>query len=132
MRIISRANATKWENQNPSLKAVTGNCFYLPFRNSSFDVAIASLVLSQLSGLEDAVSEIARVLKPGGLFAGWDPNPFNPIILYRYLINPHSRNQYLFWPHKVRPVFEAAGFATTTRFFYAKIPGREVGFWAHA
>jgi SAM-dependent methyltransferase len=126
------------ENRNPHLKSVAGNCFRLPFRSCSFDVAFASGVLSQLPGLKDAVSEIARVLKPGGLFVGWDPNPFNPVILYRYLANPHSGNQYMFWPHKVRPVFEASGFTATTRFFYAKLPwarsrflGTCIGILAH-
>ena len=109
-------------NQNPSLKAVAGDCFHLPFRSRSFDVVFASGVLSQLPNLKDAVFEIARVLKPGGLFAGWDPNPFNPVILYRYLATPRSANQFIFWPHKIRPVFESVGFTGTTRFFYAKLP----------
>ena len=110
------------ENRNPHLKSVAGNCFHLPFRNHSFDVVFASLVLSQFPSLKDAVFEIQRVLKPGGLFVGWDPNPFNPVMLYRFFLRPCSANQYLFWPHKIRPVFEASGFTTTTRFFYAKLP----------
>ena len=110
------------ENRNPSLKAVTGNCFCLPFRSGSFDVAVASLVLSQLPNLKDALGEIRRVLKPGGLFVGWEPNPFNPVILYRYLATPRSPNQSIFWPHKVLPIFESVGLSATTQFFYAKIP----------
>jgi len=109
-------------NTNPSLKAIVGDGFRLPFRKCAFDVVFASGVLSELPGLHDAVMEIGQVLKPGGLFIGWDPNPFNPVILYRYLAKPRSANQYLFWPNKVRRAFEACGFAATTRFFYAKLP----------
>src|SRR5215510_9721881 len=43
------------ENHNPSLKAVTGSCFQLPFKNGLFDVAFASGVLSQLPNLKDAL-----------------------------------------------------------------------------
>jgi len=110
------------ENSNPLLKAIVGNCFQLPFKTGSFDVVVGSLVLSQLPNLRCAVDEIGRMLKPGGIFVGWEPNPFNPLILYRYLSRPHSGNQFLFWPHTFRPVFEANGFAMSTRFFYAKLP----------
>ena len=109
-------------NQNQNLKAVVGDCFHLPFQNHSFDVVFASLVLSQLPSLESAIAEIKRVLKAGGLFVGCEPNPFHPVILYRYLLKPHSANQFLFWPHKIRPIFKSAGFVVTTHFFYAKLP----------
>ena len=78
------------ENRNSRLKAVTGSCFQFPFRSGLFDVVFASGVLSQLPDLKDALREIGRVLKPGGVFVSWDPNPFNPVILYRYLATPRS------------------------------------------
>ena len=112
-----------WQaNQNPVLKAVVGDCFHLPFRTCSFDVVIASLVLHQLPDLKGVVSEIARILKAQGLFVGWDPNPFNLIHLYRYLARAHSTNQFLFWPGRVRPIFELFGFDLTTQFFCARLP----------
>jgi len=110
------------DNRNAKLKAVTGSCFQIPFKSALFDVAFASGVLSQLPNLKDALFEIGRVLKPGGLLVGWDPNPFNPVILYRYLATPRSPNQSIFWPHKVRPLFQSAGFSATTHFFYARLP----------
>jgi ubiquinone/menaquinone biosynthesis C-methylase UbiE len=110
------------DNQNPKLKSVAGSCFQLPFKNKSFDVAFGSGVLSQLSDLKEALIEISRVLRPGGLFVGWDPNPFNLVILYRYIVTPRSPNQFIFWPHKVRPLFRSAGYTATTRFFYARLP----------
>jgi len=110
------------DNQNRLLQPVVGDCFSLPFRAGSFDVVFASLVLCELPDLPLVLSEVSRVLASGGVFLSWDPNPFNPLILYRYAVKGRSENQYLFWPHKVRPVFEEAGFQTSVRYFYAKMP----------
>jgi len=110
------------ENRNSRLKAVTGSCFQFPFRSDLFDVVFASGVLSQLPDLRDALEEIGRVLKPGGVFVSWDPNPFNPVILYRYLATPRSPNQFIFWPHKVLPLFKSSGLSASTKFFYARLP----------
>ncbi|HMD80929.1 MAG TPA: class I SAM-dependent methyltransferase, partial [Anaerolineales bacterium] len=110
------------ENRNSRLKAVTGSCFQFPFRSDLFDVVFASGVLSQLPDLKDALGEVGRVLKPGGVFVSWDPNPFNPVILYRYLATPRSPNQFIFWPHKVLPLFKSSGLSASTKFFYARLP----------
>lgn len=109
-------------NQNRALCPVVGDCFSLPFRAGSFDVVFASLVLCELPDLSLVLSEAVRVMAPGGVFLSWDPNPFNPVMLYRYLVKGRSANQYLFWPHRVKPVFESAGLDIETRFFYAKLP----------
>jgi len=109
-------------NRSPNLKFVAGDAFKLPFQSESFDVVFASGVLSQLPNLADAICEIRRVLKNAGLYVGWEPNPFNPVIIYRYFFKPHSPNQYLFWPWRFRPAFEGAGFQITLRYFYAKLP----------
>src|SRR5436309_1426100 len=109
-------------NRTSHLRFVAGDAFQLPFGDSSFDVVFASLVLSQLPNLSAALSELKRVLRPHGIYVGWEPNPFNPVIAYRYFFNPHSPNQYLFWPWLIRPAFEAEGFHLTMRYFYAKLP----------
>lgn len=110
------------DNRNPRWRAVSGDCFRLPFRNGSFDVVFASLFLSQLPNLSDAVREFRRLIVPGGTFVGFEPNPFHAVILYRYLTRPRSNNQYLFWPRRVCPIFESNGFSPQTRYFYAKMP----------
>lgn len=45
------------------------NGYRLPFRDDSFDCVIASEILEHLHQDDDALDEIARVLKPGGTFA---------------------------------------------------------------
>jgi SAM-dependent methyltransferase len=109
-------------NRNQALCPVAGDCFSLPFRAGSFDVVFASLVLSELPDLHRVFSEAARVLASGGVFLSWDPNPYNPLVLYRYFFKGRSANQYLFWPHRVRSGFETAGFDVEMRFFYARLP----------
>jgi ubiquinone/menaquinone biosynthesis C-methylase UbiE len=110
------------ENSNPALSFVAADCYRLPLRSASCDVVWGSLVLHQLPELRGVVSEIHRVLKPQGLYLGLEPNLFHPVILYRYLFGPHSRNQYLLRPGHLN-VFRAHGFDLTTTFFYAKFPG---------
>ncbi len=40
----------------------------LPVRSGSFDAAIACLVFEHISAVDEAISEVARVLEPGGRF----------------------------------------------------------------
>ncbi|MFM8794060.1 MAG: class I SAM-dependent methyltransferase [Acidimicrobiales bacterium] len=41
----------------------------IPFGDGSFDAVVACLVFEHIDGLDDAVAEVARVLRPGGTFA---------------------------------------------------------------
>jgi SAM-dependent methyltransferase len=52
-----------------SATAVRGNAYALPFADGSFDRIIAAEVLEHLPADTDAMSELFRVLKPGGLIA---------------------------------------------------------------
>ncbi|MBS7526018.1 class I SAM-dependent methyltransferase [Fusibacter paucivorans] len=51
---------------------VTGSVEALPFENDFFDTVIETLVLCSVNELERSISEIARVLKPGGTFVYMD------------------------------------------------------------
>lgn len=48
----------------------------LPFEDASFDTVVCSEVMEHLHWPDRAVGEIARVLRPGGLFVGSVPNAF--------------------------------------------------------
>lgn len=41
----------------------------LPFRDASFDAAVACLVFEHIDDLDGAIAEVARVLRPGGRFS---------------------------------------------------------------
>jgi SAM-dependent methyltransferase len=62
---------------------VRGFAEFLPWNNSTFDVVIAATTLDHVIALDVALSEIRRVLKPGGIFLTWDwfgenTPPYNP------------------------------------------------------
>ncbi len=48
----------------------------LPFKAASFDVVICALMMGHVDDLEAALSEIARVLRPGGLLLLSDFHPY--------------------------------------------------------
>lgn len=50
---------------------VVGSAEDLPFEDNSFDVAIMDAVLEHIPDVGKAFSEVARVLKPGGVFIGY-------------------------------------------------------------
>ena len=50
---------------------VIGDAQNLPFINNSFDVAIMDAVLEHIPEVDKAIKEVARVLKPGGIFVGY-------------------------------------------------------------
>jgi ubiquinone/menaquinone biosynthesis C-methylase UbiE len=117
-------------NQNPNVLFITGDAFHLPIKESSVDTVFGSLVLHQLPDLACALGEVSRVLRVGGCYVGIESNPYNPVILYRYLRGSHSRNQYLLTESDVRQSFEAAGFSVSVRYFFARRPalrGRLLG-----
>lgn len=49
-------------------KFVTGTAEQLPFSDASFDTVVATLVLCSVQNLQKSITEIKRVLKPGGHF----------------------------------------------------------------
>lgn len=53
------------------------------FADSSFDIVYAANLLHHVD-IQRCISEIHRVLRPGGIMATWDPLQYNPIInVYR-------------------------------------------------
>jgi len=55
-------------NRDAFDEAVTADCDALPFEDGSFDAVTCFAVLHHLFSFEGLVSEVARVLRPGGVF----------------------------------------------------------------
>lgn len=51
---------------------VVGGLEALPFRDGCFDVVLASCLFCSVTKIEDCLTEIARVLVPGGFLIGFD------------------------------------------------------------
>ena len=60
-----------------------GDIKSLPFEDNLYDAVICSEVLEHLESLDDAVSEIVRVLKPGGVLAVSVPRFFPELICWK-------------------------------------------------
>lgn len=56
----------------PGAAVVTADATDLPFGDDAFDSVVSCLMLHHVIGWETAVAEIARVLRPGGVFTGYD------------------------------------------------------------
>jgi SAM-dependent methyltransferase len=91
------------------------NAYQMDFDNNQFDAVIGSSVLHHLE-VEKAVSEIFRVLKPGGLIAFTEPNMMNPQIalqknipwLKRKLGDSPDETAFFRW--KIYKLLKTAGF----------------------
>lgn len=67
---------------NPLLdEGVLGDLTALPFANASFDVAFSIYVLEHIEQPEAFVREVARVLRPGGVFLALTPNRHHYVTL---------------------------------------------------
>ncbi|MHA6510963.1 class I SAM-dependent methyltransferase [Tessaracoccus sp. Z1128] len=53
---------------------VLGHASYLPFADGSFDAVVSSLGIAVVSDRPRLLSEVARVLRPGGVFAALTPS----------------------------------------------------------
>lgn len=67
------------DNNYPNVSFCEENAYQMSFPNESFNCVIGSSVLHHLN-IEKAISEIYRVLKPGGFIAFTEPNMMNPQI----------------------------------------------------
>ena len=56
----------------PNALAKTADATALPFPDASFDSVVSCLMLHHIIDWERAVAETARVLRPGGIFVGYD------------------------------------------------------------
>ena len=62
------------KQKNVNFKAQTGDLEKLPFPDNTFDVCYCGWVLHHFPDIDAAVSELVRVLKPGGKIAMAEPN----------------------------------------------------------
>jgi ubiquinone/menaquinone biosynthesis C-methylase UbiE len=99
-----------------NVRLVCGNAEALPFADGTFDTVYGSSVLHHL-GLERALSEVYRVLRPGGRAVFAEPNILNPqvFVMFRFgwlkeyfAVSP---DEMAFTRFHARHALTAAGFA---------------------
>ncbi len=73
-RIIVESVGGEWVGVEPfegGAHTVVGDAEDLPFEDNTFDVAIMDAVLEHIPDVSKAFTEVARVLKPSGVFIGY-------------------------------------------------------------
>jgi ubiquinone/menaquinone biosynthesis C-methylase UbiE len=102
---------------------VAGDVEHLPFEDESLDFVLLSGIIHHLPNPFKCAQEVHRILKPGGQFAGFDPNRFNPFMfLYRDRSSPFyspkgvTENERPVVPKQVASIFQSVGFNVTTDF----------------
>ncbi len=74
------------QQKNVNFTARVGDLENLPFDNNSFDVCFCGWVLHHFPDINKAVSELVRVLKPGGMIALAEPNESNLAVRFSRFI----------------------------------------------
>jgi len=59
---------------HPNVEYIKGDVLNLPFPNNFFDVVVSFETIEHISDTEEYITEIKRVLKPGGVFICSTPN----------------------------------------------------------
>lgn len=77
-----------------------------------YDLAYCNGVFHHIPVVERAaaVRQVFQALKPGGVFALWENNAWNPVTRYLMSKVPFDRDAILVWPSQARRLLTAAGF----------------------
>jgi SAM-dependent methyltransferase len=115
--------ATPWTKSLSVFSLICGNIFTLPFKDQSFDVVIANSVLHHLPNISQAISEIARVLRFGGLFIGREPNFNNRLlrlIFFKWI--SHTLNEYPLRAQEIVSTFSRYYCLCNIHYFWRRLP----------
>lgn len=91
----------------------------------TFDLAFCNGVFHHILPADraDSAGLVYRSLRPGGLFAFWENNPWNPVTRYAMSRVPFDKDAILVWPGEARKLLRSAGFEvirTDYHFFFPK------------
>lgn len=91
----------------------------------AFDFAYCNGVFHHIPPAERAAAaaSIFKALKPGGWFAFWENNGWNPITRMLMRLVPFDRDAILLWPHESRRMLRAAGFSIQRTDYLFIFPG---------
>jgi SAM-dependent methyltransferase len=116
---------------SPNLKFIVANTLLLPFREGSVDFCIAQGILHHIPNLEEAIAEIARVLKIGGFFLFREPWCGNPLIWVKYNIIEKSHNEFPLSQRKIKNCLLMNGFKIVQlNRFWLRFPNLPPGPWS--
>lgn len=98
--------------ENPGIRYVGFDGKVLPFEARSFDVAYAVCVMHHVPPADwiGFLAEMRRVVRPGGMIAVFEHNPWNPLTRYVVASNEIDKDAVLLAAPRLRRLLERAGF----------------------
>ena len=90
-----------------------GDCCAMPCADSAFDVVVSSECIEHTADPYEAIAEMYRVLRPGGMLILTTPNKlWYPVLLVarKLRLRKFSGPECWTWPHETRRRLEALGF----------------------
>ncbi len=97
----------------------------IPLKDASVDLVFTACVFHHIDPGEHAfwLSEIRRVLRPGGLFVLFEHNPLNPLTLHAVNTCPFDENAILIRSGEMQKRFRAANWDAPSTRFHVFFPG---------
>jgi SAM-dependent methyltransferase len=71
----------------------------------------------------EAARSVFAALKPGGFFAFWENNPWNPAVWFVMSRVPFDHDAIMLWPRETRGLLRQAGFEVVETRFWFVFPG---------
>lgn len=110
---------------------IGSNVLKLPIKDNSIDLCMAFGLLHHIPNIDDALVEIARVLKPGGNFIFRDPWMGNPAIWLKYRFSHKSENELPLAIKKIKAAMTRSGLKLTyLNRFWLRFPWLPPGPWS--
>jgi SAM-dependent methyltransferase len=112
---ITTTALAEMRSRNPDITVIAADAESLPFGNHSFDVVISSDVIEHLPRVNSHLSEVHRILSPGGQYLFKTPNRHLAQAYYRLrgLYDHHIWHPSMFGPGDLRRLLEGYGFEVT-------------------
>jgi SAM-dependent methyltransferase len=109
---ITPTALTEISKRSAGLSVVGADAEAIPFRDGSFDVALSSDLIEHLPRVECHLSEIRRILAPGGQYLFKTPNRRPAELYYRLrgLYDYHIWHPSMFSPGELAAALDRAGF----------------------
>ena len=106
----------------PAFSLCCGDCYDIPFSANAFDIVLGNGVLHHLPNLSSVMAQVKRVLRPGGIYLGREPNFGNPLVRRRVLGGHRSQNEHAINKQELASSFIDAGFDARINYFWRRAP----------
>jgi SAM-dependent methyltransferase len=109
---VSAESIAQARKRHPSVTYKSYDGSRLPYADGIFDLAFTICVMHHVppAAWDNFVSEMRRVLRPGGLALVFEHNPYNPLTMRVVNRCPFDADAVLLKPRETKRLFEKAGF----------------------